>query len=300
MLRYDIGELAVRKTGVGFLPQLHGLPATEAQYLAILRAMLRALNKAVRLDVVPVAEVEMAAQRRITRDVDAGLFERILNLGRALGNIASSTVGNVLVLASQRHTAAFLRTAKSALGIDLSAVVRQDDLATYLELAATRNAGLIKGLSELVVGRVQQTVMTAVLNGIPAKDLRVQLANDFGFADARAKLIARDQTAKLTSDLNRFRHTQAGITHYVWRTSQDERVRPRHRHLDGLAYEYGKPTGAENGLPPGQPIQCRCIAQAIVNFGDTPLAITNGQRYIAVEATALPKSPPRARRRRLR
>ena len=90
---------------------------------------------------------------------------------------------------------------------------------------------------------------------------------------------------------------------YVWRTSKDERVRPRHQHIDGIAYEYGKPTGAEQGLPPGQPIQCRCIAQAIVTFGDTPLAITHGQRYVAVETTSMPESPRKVSRsgtRRLR
>ena len=61
---------------------------------------------------------------------------------------------------------------------------------------------------------------------------------------------------------------QAGIEKYTWRTSQDELVRPRHARLEGNVYRYGEPTGAEDGLPPGQPIQCRCVAQAIVSFGD--------------------------------
>jgi SPP1 gp7 family putative phage head morphogenesis protein len=85
-------------------------------------------------------------------------------------------------------------------------------------------------------------------------------------SDNRAKLIARDQTAKLNSDLNRFRQDQAGVDKYVWRTSQDERVRARHRGLEGKVYEWGEPTGAEDGLPPGQPIQCRCVAQGVVEF----------------------------------
>jgi uncharacterized protein with gpF-like domain len=43
-------------------------------------------------------------------------------------------------------------------------------------------------------------------------------------------------------------------------------VGPLHRSLDGKVYEYGKPTGAEQGLPPGQPINCRCVARGIVEF----------------------------------
>lgn len=169
MLRYNISSLAPRKRGRALLPQIHGSPGAEAQYLAILRAMLREINKAVRVDVVPVAEREIAAVRALTRDVDEGVFNRIADLGRALANLASTTVGRVLALTSQKHTAQFLRTAKRALGIDLAAVVRQDDLGEYLDQAATRNAGLIKGLSDLVVTRVQNTVQNAVLTGTPGE-----------------------------------------------------------------------------------------------------------------------------------
>ena len=56
------------------------------------------------------------------------------------------------------------------------------------------------------------------------------------------------------------------MTSYTWMTSRDERVRPRHKELDGKEYEYGKPTGAEDGLPPGQPIMCRCVARGIVEI----------------------------------
>ncbi len=301
MIRYSLAELSKRKSGVALLPQMHGSAGAEADYLAALRVILRGLNKAVALDIVPVAQREIEAARRITRDVDEGLFEQLAMLGRALAATATQTVVRILTLESSRHTQKFLATAKRALGIDLALVVRQEDLAGYLENAALRSASLIKGLTDDTIRRVSQTVINSVLNGIPAKDLKRKLGEDFGFADSRAKLIARDQTAKVNSDLNRIRHTQAGITHYVWRTSHDERVRPRHKQLDGITYEYGKETGAEQGLPPGQPIQCRCIAQAIVEFGSPKPALTNGTRFIATEVIEQPTKPKRvANQRRLR
>lgn len=274
MLKYSMAKLAStnqrrRKGSFVALPQIHGSAGAERSYLAALRKVLAELFKAVKADVLPVAERELAQQRaeqRVTADIDTETFDRIKQLGQALGVLANSTVQRILGLEAKRHTETFMRQAKSALGIDLTAVVRQEDLEDYLATAATRNAGLIRGLTEATIQRVQTTVTNAVLNGQTAAELRKQLTADFQFLDKRAKVIARDQIAKTNSDLNRIRHTQAGILEYFWRTSHDERVRPLHQHLDGNRYKYSERTGAEEGRPPGQPILCRCIAQAIVEF----------------------------------
>lgn len=279
MLKYKIKDLAqstaVRRPGTRvLLPTITPSRGAELEYLAALRAMLKSLLAAVREDVLPVVEADLKRDRQagvvtdamFVTDIDSATFERIKQLGQSLGLIATNAVNRILGLESKKHTKTFMQTAKKALGVDLSAVVRDEDLENWLEVAATRNAALIKGLGDATVQRIQVSVTNAVLNGIPAADLKKQLVEDFGFADSRARLIARDQIGKTTADLTRIRHTQAGITKYIWRTSHDERVRPRHIKCDGVEYEYGKPTDAEQGLPPGQPIQCRCIGQAVVEF----------------------------------
>lgn len=270
MLKYKLNSIAPdRRAGTTvLLPEIHGSVQVEYSYLRALRVMLRAIQKAIIADVLPVVERELKAMRtpQFTGDMDASTFASIRQLGDALARSALSSIIAILNLEAERHTKTFMQTAKSVLGVDLMAVVRVEDLTELMETAATRNAGLIKGLSDVTITRVQTTVTNSVLTGGTVRDLRKKLTKDFGFADSRAKVIARDQTAKFNSDLNRFRHVQAGITEYIWRTSRDERVRPLHQRLNGATYEYGKPTGAEEGLPPGQPIMCRCIAQAIVKF----------------------------------
>lgn len=270
MLRYSVASLADRRKGtVQPLPAIHGSVGAEAAYLKALRVMLRELVAYVRQNTLPAAEREMAAKRaaaRLTVDMGEHDFDALETLASQLSAVASNVVRRILGLEAKRHTEAFLAAAKRVLGVDLSAVVRQEDLEAYLNNAALKNAGLIKGLASDVVKRVSQTVMNAVVNGSPVKALRKKLTEDFGFADRRAKLIARNEVASLNSDLNRERQVQAGVTTYTWRTSADERVRPLHRHLDGKVYEYGKPTGAEDGLPPGKPVNCRCIAVGIVQF----------------------------------
>lgn len=274
MLKYDLKKLASstarRRPGQKILlPVIERSAGAEVSYLKVLRDMLRGIFAAVKRDVLPVVERELAQQRqgqRVIGDVDSATFERIKRLGEQLGLIAIDAIERILGLEAIRHTKQFMTSAKKVLGIDLNSVVDASDLRAALETMATRNAGLIKGLSDDVIRRVQTTVTNAVLNGIPASELRKTLTADFQFGDKRAKLIARDQIAKTTSDLNRLRHQQAGISEYVWRTSKDERVRPRHVKCDGKTFKYGQPTLAEQGLPPGQPIQCRCVAQAIVEF----------------------------------
>lgn len=248
------------------LPVITGTLSAEREYLKAMRTILRGMARETRDNIVPLAAAEIQANRAMTSDADRSWFRRLLELSIDLAISAEGAVSRILGLEAQRHTDRFMETAKRALGIDLAAVVRQEDLGDYLAAAATRNAALIKGLADDTVKRVQQTVANAVINGKSAADLRKELTRQFQIEDGRARLIARDQTAKLNSDLNRIRHQQAGVTEYTWRTSADERVRPRHRGLEGKVYKYGEPTGAEEGLPPGQPIQCRCVAQAIVRF----------------------------------
>lgn len=240
----------------------------EREYAKELLGLLRTLFAAIRADVLPVVEQELKTQRAQFKDaVDGSLFDQLYSLATALlRGKARSMVNRILNLGNQKHQKSFMATAKKALGIDLSAVVREEDTANVLEIVATNNAGLIKNLMDSMIQKVQLRVTNAVLTGKSADTLRKELMQELGFANNRARIIARDQISKLNASLTEFRHKQAGIFEYDWSTSHDERVRPLHRHLDGNRYKYDEPTGAEQGLPPGQPILCRCVGRPVITF----------------------------------
>lgn len=250
MKNYDLADRA-KKNAEGasvLLPPIEESKGAKASYLKILRQMLRELGQ---------------SGRSARTEFD---FELLSALAARLSISAEALVSRILRLEAQRHTETFVTVARKALGVDLADVVLQEDLGDYLRLAATRNAGLIKGLGTDAVKRVQETVTTALINGTPVKQLQAELTKQLRISDRRAQLIAQDQMAKLNADLNRIRHEQAGVVEYKWVTSRDERVRERHRALEGKIYKYGEPTGAEGGLAPGQPVRCRCIARGIVQF----------------------------------
>lgn len=253
MKKYKLGDRVrpKKKKSEGskvVLPAIEESAGGKASYLKILRAMLREIGQQGR-----------GARSSFDFDLLSGLASR-------LSMAAETIAARILRLEAQRHTTTFMQAAKKALGIDLADVVLQEDLTDYLRLASTRNAGLIKGLGQDAVKRVQETVTSALINGTPVRELQAKLTEQLRISDRRAQLIAQDQMAKLNADLNRIRHEQAGVSEYQWMTSHDERVRERHRGLDGKTYKYGQSTGAEDGLPPGQPIRCRCIARGIVQF----------------------------------
>lgn len=264
-MKYDLVALAKRRRASMrvTLPSIEERLTTVKAYQAALRKVVQGAINETRTGILPTYVPD-----RLTRDADGNTFARLRQLVTALVRVADRTVLDILGLEAQRHTDTFAATVKRVVGVDISAVVSQEDLLEYLRQAAARNTSLISSLGEDVVKRVEQTVLTASINGSSVKTLRAQLVEQFNIVGRRADIIARDQTAKMVSDLNRIRQEQAGITTYAWATSQDERVRPLHRSLEGKRYEWGKPTGAESGLPPGQPVLCRCTARAIIDFGD--------------------------------
>lgn len=273
MLRYSLAKLGRadgRAAGTSVeLPPVQVRLAAEKEYHSALRSLLAGMARETRESVVPLYQAEIdrkRAQPTITVDADTDWFTRIGNLKVALIRIASNAVDRILNLEGLRHTNNFMAAANRALGIDLRAVVRQEDIEGYIREVVGRNTSLIQGLADDLQKRIEQAVYDNSIAGNSAASLRKALQEQFGIADRRAKIIARDQTSKFNSDLNRIRQTQAGVTSYVWTTSHDERVRERHRKLDGKTYKWGEATGAEQGLPPGQPVLCRCIARGIVRF----------------------------------
>ena len=91
----------------------------------------------------------------------------------------------------------------------------------------------------------------------------------------RARLIARDQSAKFAGSLDRIRAEKLGATYYQWRSVQDQRVRDDHREWNGKYFrkdgtqvdKNGKPIPGAKGTDGEQPrdaVQCRCSAAWVI------------------------------------
>ncbi len=124
----------------------------------------------------------------------------------------------------------------------------------------SENTSLIKSLPTRLHPELEGIIRRGVMNGQSVKDLKDQIKARYGVSDYRAKLIAQDQTLKLNADLTRYRLQSVGVEQYIWRSVQDSRVRPEHADRNGESYSWKEGASGEH---PGQPVRCRCRAEAI-------------------------------------
>lgn len=145
------------------------------------------------------------------------------------------------------------------------------ELQDYLTAAAYQNSRLIQSIPSQYLEQVQNIVMSNMRNGLRPSYIEEQLTKQFGITERRAKLIARDQHAKIQGDMNRIRQTNSGIEYFKWVTAHDERVRHSHEEVAKRDVGFGEGVFKWSDLPvvdgvktfPGQPINCRCVARPV-------------------------------------
>lgn len=134
------------------------------------------------------------------------------------------------------------------------------------------NVALIKSIPAQLLDQVAEEMDEAWRIGRDTATTAKRIQERFGVSENRARLIARDQVASINGRVAAQRQKDLGITKFMWSTSLDERVRgdpagrypkamPSHYAREGVVYDYSDPP---DGELPGQPINCRCTAIAIL------------------------------------
>jgi SPP1 gp7 family putative phage head morphogenesis protein len=152
----------------------------------------------------------------------------------------------------------FISNIKQGMGIDIKAVVDQQNIGPVLRRRVAKNVDLIKSIPDKYLSRVKDTLLAGIDRG---EDMHSILATvkDLGeVSDRRAKFIARDQMNKLNADLAQARQRALGIESYIWRTAKDARVGDDHKHLEGRVFRWDDPPPTGH---PGQRPNCRCVAE---------------------------------------
>lgn len=245
----------------------------EALRLATNKILREAVAR-VAADVLPAA---VSAKAQLMRD-DLNWFERAMRAFRGFidGALegAKSEYRRAFETEEDRHSRRFNEAMRSAIGIDLGQVIVGEGIQNTIEAALQRNVSLIRGLTGDVAKRIETRLLDALTKGLANREIEKILSDEFGIARRRAKLIARDQAASFNGDLNRIRQQAMGVTEYVWSTSRDERVRgnpdgrypnarPSHWDREGKRFKWSAPPSDGH---PGQPINCRCTARAVIEF----------------------------------
>lgn len=129
---------------------------------------------------------------------------------------------------------------------------------------------------ELVLVKANDTIQRAIArqleegvkNGESLAELADRIRSTFNFANARSMTIARTEVGGMTNQSRHLAMTEEGIEEHQWITSRDEAVRQSHANQDGAIVVIGAPFPnglthpGEPGAPPGEIVNCRCVAVA--------------------------------------
>lgn len=129
------------------------------------------------------------------------------------------------------------------------------------------NLDLIKSIDAETLRKVRETMTDMIIGTVDMAELNKTLIEALkhmeGVEERRAAMIGRDQVGKLNGRLSEYQQRQLGIEEYIWVTAGDERVRSSHRALNGKKFRWDDPPPEGH---PGYPIQCRCIADPVIDI----------------------------------
>jgi SPP1 gp7 family putative phage head morphogenesis protein len=109
---------------------------------------------------------------------------------------------------------------------------------------------------------LREKVQAHALSGGRAEGLERMIAQNYGVSKAKAKFLARQETALAVSKYQETRYREIGITKYIWGSAADDRERKDHKRLNGTIQSWDNPpitdtrTGARNNA--GEDYNCRC------------------------------------------
>lgn len=221
---------------------------------------------------------EASAQQKTdawSDDINTGFGALQVSVDKHIGADAPAKVaGEVAANISDWNDTQWRKTMKSVMGVEpfQSEPYLRDMQANFI----SQNVGLIKSMASDAVKRAETSIRNGITAGNRVESIKKDLKKQFGISENKARLIARDQVGKLNGDLQRARQTGVGVSRYIWRTSEDERVRANHKAMagrlcrwdDASAYwsELSKSWIDRSGiggvlLHPGADYQCRCYGE---------------------------------------
>lgn len=152
----------------------------------------------------------------------------------------------------------------------------QGPIGADLRFQVERNAALIKSLPLDVAKKVNEHVLREAMKGTRSSEIAKQIKEFFPEeSQARANLIARTEVSKTSTALTRARSHFVGADWYVWRTSEDSRVRSSHEIMDGVIVKWSNPPSPESldgetrtygHYHAGEIFNCRCYAEPVIDL----------------------------------
>ena len=179
-----------------------------------------------------------------------------------LGTLPQDLADEHLERLSRYHRGKLVQTFREALGVDIRPILQDAAISQVLAERMRDNVQLITSIPQ----RLNDTLYDSIRRTFADRPFDQQalaqvLQRGYRTVGYQTRRIARDQTTKTIGQLTEARNRELGVSEYVWRTAQDERVRPTHQVLNGTTQRWDRPPAVGH---PGWDIQCRCVALPVI------------------------------------
>jgi SPP1 gp7 family putative phage head morphogenesis protein len=151
-----------------------------------------------------------------------------------------------------------------------------------LQAIVSSNAELIRSIPKRNAETISKQAARYAIEGRRADALLKEYQDDLDTLPGyQARTIARTEIAKTQSAITQIRAQELGVDWFVWESSQDQRTRESHKHMQGVICRYSDLPSPEalNGekeigrYGPGEIFNCRCFAAPIVDESQVPEAV---------------------------
>ena len=265
--------------------------SAEAAYRRELDVTIKAMAKTVLATLAreyPAALAEAQAMGTVAdpeRAADAGPGEGA-SLWRALAAIRERWETHFAAMAA-RLSAKLVEQAYQANRQAWQARVKREGFDVPMQLTAAQraiqavkvvdNVALIRSIPEQYFKKIEGDVTRGFLAGRDLASIAAEVRKTGHSTVKRAALIARDQSNKLTAQMNSARQRELGITYAYWKHSTVEKdPRPGHLRASREGWIFDTQVGIDFGdqfgvVLPGEAINCRCGSRSIIPAVDEDL-----------------------------
>ena len=252
----------------------------EREYMRVTNAYMAKLNK-VLAEHLPVIRKAIDAERESmrhddNRDILTVIDSELTRIAEGFEKIQVSSfletkLLNMSVLARNHKIREWKRIVRQTLGINIMDDYYKGEFFRHsLQIWADTNVQLISSIPNAILTYVSDIVKDGYISGKTNTAIGKAIQEKYGIERRHAQFIARDQMAKLNAEITQAQQKDAGIEEYVWSTSDDIRVRERHKELDGTRQKWSEPPVVDKRTGrrehPGQDYNCRCVALPVFNL----------------------------------
>ncbi len=270
----------------------HSFPnSAEREYIRAVNEYMRTVKKLLEEE---MPELKAEYRRQLNENVRTdGIFDMGAFVSRFLQKItdklnAGSAAQKLITqlykigkITKKKEISEWKKMVKKTLGVNLSEdYFNGQFFESELQQWVSDNVDLITTVPANMLGKMKETIVEGYSKGLTAKDIAALIQQNYDMSANHARFIARDQMAKLSSDITRKEHEDAGVTRYEWSDSGDERVRDSHRRLNGKIFRYDNPPETDGGrhCNPGQDFNCRCVAIPVFDYDDLNLPLEDDEK----------------------